>query len=169
MGDVEPADGCTSNPWLRRFIEEQIQVQVVPESHRHAVLYEPIHVLEIRVEAHSGSVPRVLEALEAFRKACTDPWEPACEIMSDDGLDSVQASLLSRSLNALVQGKGVLEAAAVLLPRAIRRDWLEEQRCSLVEIPTRRSQAIWVASTLRGFPCMVFVARTSRIFRRSTA
>ena len=168
MGDVEPEDDCTSNPWLRRFIEEQIPVRFVPESHRHAVVYEPIHILEVRVETHSRSLPGILEALDAFRKACADPWVPDCEIVSD-GLNSVQAGLLARSLNALAQGKGVLEAAAVLLPRAIRRDWLEEQRCSLVEIPTRRSQAIWVVSTLRGFPCMVFVARTSRLFRRSTA
>ncbi|MFF5024209.1 hypothetical protein ACFY2J_08155 [Streptomyces collinus] len=57
-------------------------------------------------------------------------------------------------------GQGVLSVASLLLPPALRADWVEEHRAYLWDLPTRRSKLQWAVSELVGMPRYVFTVRT---------
>lgn len=52
-----------------------------------------------------------------------------------------------------------LRLAVLLLPREARRDWQEEQRRYLLELPPGRARRAWIISLLLGLPALAFATR----------
>ncbi|MFK0221164.1 hypothetical protein ACIQWN_23600 [Streptomyces vinaceus] len=68
--------------------------------------------------------------------------------------------LLKPAARKAVPGLGVLHLAVRVLPSEERRDWLEEQRGYLSDLPTRRRQWAWVLSQLWAMPRYAYTVRT---------
>lgn len=52
-----------------------------------------------------------------------------------------------------------LRLAVLLLPRAARRDWQEEQRRYLLDLPPGRARRAWIVSLVLGLPSLAFATR----------